>query len=82
MSPRAFQGRQEREVRGAYREVERTFPPGTTVISVAQPLGLLAFHLLEPRADDGFVDWAMLDDFIEAGTAYPVARSLTPVRAR
>lgn len=81
-SRRAFQGRQERQVQGAYREVERTFPPGTTVISVAQPLGLLAFHLLEPRADDGFLDWAMLDEFIEVGSAYPVARSFTPVNVR
>ncbi len=82
VSRRAFQGRQEREVRGAYHEVERTFPPGTTVISVAQPLGLLAFHLLEPRSDDGFLDWAMLDEFIAPGSAYPIARSLTGVTVR
>ena len=82
VAPRAFQGRQEREVQGAYREVERTFPPGTTVVSVAQPLGLLVFHLLEPRADDGFLDWAMMDEFIDVGEPYPVARSLVPVAVR
>ncbi|GMR13338.1 MAG: M14 family metallopeptidase [Gemmatimonadota bacterium] len=82
VSVRPFQGRQEREVWGAYREMERTFAPGTTMISVAQPLGLLAFQLLEPRADDGFLDWAMLDRFVEVGSPYPVVRSMTPVNVR
>ena len=79
---RPFQGRQERQVQGAYHEVERTFQAGTTVISVAQPLGLLAFHLLEPRADDGFLNWAMLDEFIQVGSPYPVLRTLAPVGLR
>ena len=42
-------------------------------VRVDQPLGRLAFTLLEPRSDDGFANWALLDEQIEAGT-YPVLR--------
>ena len=42
-------------------------------MSVDQPLGRLAFTLLEPRSDDGFVSWAILDEEIEGGTL-PILR--------
>jgi zinc carboxypeptidase len=78
-SERAFQNRNERQVWGAYRAEERTLPPGTVVVAVDQPLGRLAFHLLEPRADDGFVNWAILDGQVEVGGDYPIVRSRAPV---
>jgi hypothetical protein len=73
VSPRAFQGHQEVEVFGAWESVTRTLPAGTTVVEVSQPLGRLAFYLLEPRADDGLANWGLLDDFIEDGE-YPILR--------
>ena len=79
VAERAFQGRNARDVWGSYRTVERTLPAGTVLVSVAQPLGRLAFHLLEPRADDGFLTWALLDDHIRAGQAYPILRSHVPL---
>ncbi len=79
VAERAFQGRTAREVWGSYRTAERTLPAGTVLVSVAQPLGRLAFHLLEPRADDGFLTWALLDDHITPGHAYPILRSHVPL---
>jgi hypothetical protein len=73
VSPRAFQGRNERTVWGRWESVTEVVPEGTVSVSLAQPLGRLAFTLLEPRSDDGFTNWGILDSSIEAGT-YPVLR--------
>jgi hypothetical protein len=48
-------------------------PEGTAYVAMDQPLGRLAFSLLEPRSDDGLVAWALLDDWIER-EALPVWR--------
>ena len=56
-----------------------TLPVGTAYVSVDQPLGRLAFTLLEPRSDDGFVSWAILDDEIEGGTL-PILRESPETR--
>jgi len=68
-----FQGRRERTVWGAWVEVREALPVGTLRVPVDQPLGRLAFSLLEPRSDDGFVAWALMDEQMEAG-AIPVLR--------
>ncbi len=73
VSERAFQGHNERELFGEWVSEERTLPAGTTVVDASQPLGRLAFYLLEPRADDGLVDWALLDRWLDGGE-YPVTR--------
>jgi hypothetical protein len=45
---------------------------------LAQPLGNLAFYLLEPQSDDGLVTWNFFDDYFDkAGIAtkpveYPI----------
>jgi hypothetical protein len=39
-----------------------------------QPLGRLAFYLLEPASDDGLVAWNYLDDQLKDATIYPVFR--------
>jgi hypothetical protein len=44
-------------------------------ISTSQPLGRLAFYLLEPTSDDGLVAWNYLDDQLRDGTiVYPILR--------
>jgi hypothetical protein len=69
-----FQGHHERRLMGAYRSVRRTLPAGTYRVPMDQPLARLAFTLLEPRSDDGFVNWNVLDDAVEGAAAYPVLR--------
>ena len=71
---RPFQGRVERTITGSWEATAEVLPPGTMAVPVDQPLGRLAFSLLEPRSDDGFTNWAILDDAIEAGN-YPILRS-------
>jgi hypothetical protein len=52
-------------------------PAGTAYVPLDQPLGRLAFTLLEPRSDDGLVDWAIVDADIERGEV-PVLRARPP----
>jgi hypothetical protein len=74
-----FQGHRERTVWGRYTQGERTIPAGTWVVPVEQPLGRLAFTLLEPRSDDGFLNWNLLDAALREARAYPVLRTFAPV---
>jgi hypothetical protein len=73
--PRAFQNHQERTVEGAYEPIDQTLPAGTAVVSMDQPLARLAFLLLEPRSDDGLLDWNVLDDVVKDAKYYPIPRS-------
>jgi hypothetical protein len=78
VSQREYQGHKQRSLYGRYEEVEVTLPIGTAVVSVAQPLGRLAFLLIEPRSDDGLVTWNVLDQALEESDAYPILRAMRP----
>ena len=45
-----------------------------TLTAQLTPQSLQAFPLLEPRSDDGFVNWNLLDAWITSGRALPVWR--------
>jgi hypothetical protein len=51
-----------------------TVPAGAFAVSVAQPLGRLAFYLLEPTSDDGVTTWNLLDQWVDNGKTYPILR--------
>ena len=70
-----FQGHRERTVWGRWEPAERELPAGTLVVPVDQPLGRLLFTLLEPRSDDGFLNWDLLGGAMEGARAYPVLRT-------
>jgi len=74
-STRAYQGHQERTLTGAWNEVEQEVPAGTLIVPVDQPLGKLVFMLLEPRSEDGFANWNLLDDVLEQAVLYPITRT-------
>ncbi|MGH7465914.1 MAG: hypothetical protein ACREK1_12110, partial [Longimicrobiales bacterium] len=71
---REFQGHRERTVHGAWTNA--TVPAGAeaVVVSLDQPLARLIFTLLEPRSDDGLVDWNYFDRSIESGSGVPIVR--------
>lgn len=73
VAEREFQGHRERTVWGHWVAERVTLPEGAAYVSLDQPLGRLAFTLLEPRSDDGFTAWGFLDPEIEAGS-FPVLR--------
>jgi hypothetical protein len=75
MEERAYQLRQAQTAWGAYRTETRTLPAGTAWVPMDQPLARVAFTLLEPRSDDGFVAWGFLPQTLKAGEPYPVFRA-------
>jgi hypothetical protein len=68
-----FQGHRERTVWGEWITGSETVPEGAVRVPLDQPLGRLAFSLLEPRSDDGLIAWAFLDAWVEEGSV-PVLR--------
>ena len=74
-SSREYEGHQEQTVFGSYRSVTRALDSGTVVVLMDQPLARVAFGLLEPRSDDGFVAWGFLVDSLSGGAPYPVTRA-------
>jgi hypothetical protein len=74
-SEREFQGHRERRLEGRWEAVRETIPAGTVIVPSAQPLGRLAFYLLDPRSDDGLVAWNVLDAALEGAGRYPVLRA-------
>ena len=76
LSERAFEGHNERTLTGSWGPSDRELPAGTMRIDMKQPLARLAFYLIEPRSDDGLVDWNLLDESLgEAVPAYPIVRT-------
>jgi hypothetical protein len=52
----------------------RTLPAGTYVVRAGQPYGLLAFYLLEPESEDGFMQWSFYDNIVAPHMEFPVLR--------
>jgi hypothetical protein len=69
---RAFQGHNEIRLKGLYKKESVTFPAGTILVRMAQPLATLAAYLLEPESDDGLTAWNFLDAYLEVGKTHPI----------
>jgi hypothetical protein len=74
VAAREFQGHRERTVHGMWQAATVQVPAGSVLIAMDQPLARLAFTLLEPRSDDGLVNWNYFDRQIEAGRGVPIVR--------
>jgi hypothetical protein len=73
---REFQGHQERTLEGSWAEATRELPAGTLRVDMRQPLARLALYLLEPRSDDGLLDWNLLDEALGPDPqVYPIVRT-------
>ncbi len=77
LADRPTEGHRERTIEGSWGPAEFLIPAGTVAIPVDQPLGRLAFTLLEPRSDDGFVNWNLLDDEIRPSGSFPIVRVMS-----
>lgn len=71
---RPYQGHLLRQAQGVWHDREVELEAGTVVVPVRQPLGRLIVLLLEPRSDDGFLAWNLLDEALEESDVYPVLR--------
>ncbi len=78
-SPRPFQGHREMRIDGRWIQTERTIPAGSFLVRTNQPLGLLAFYMLEPQSDDGLVTWNYFDAVGKPGAEFPVLRTFIPL---
>lgn len=71
-----------RTITGAWEKTEQAIPAGSLVIPMDQPLARLAFILFDPRSDDGFMAWNILDPMLGATPApefYPVLRTMETI---
>ncbi len=71
---REFQGHRAIRLEGSWSEVRRPIAAGSWIVRMAQPMGLVAFYMLEPESDDGLVTWNFFDPELAAGQEYPVYR--------
>ncbi|WP_420126051.1 M14 family metallopeptidase [Longimicrobium sp.] len=74
VAERAFQGHRERRVWGRWETQTPRMAPRMMGVPMDQPLARLVFTLLEPRSDDGFAAWNLLDRWIEPDRRYPIIR--------
>ncbi|MCA1651617.1 MAG: hypothetical protein LC753_15530 [Acidobacteria bacterium] len=70
-----FQKHRERSLTGTWVAAERQLPKGTLKIDMTQPLARLAFYLIEPRSDDGLVNWNLLDTALTDAKVFPIVRT-------
>ena len=80
---RDYQGTHRmRTLTGAWEATTQTLPIGSLIIPMDQPLARLAFVLFDPRSDDGFMSWNILDAVLGAAPTpglYPVLRTMETV---
>ena len=69
---REYQGHHAQTLFGVYEQTNLTLSAGTLVVPVEQPLGRLAFSLLEPRSDDGLAAWGLIET--AEADVYPILR--------
>jgi hypothetical protein len=70
-----FEGHAMRKIDGAWGAAPKISGDAKYLeIRTDQPLGRLAFYLLEPASDDGLVAWNYLDDQLKDATIYPILR--------
>jgi hypothetical protein len=77
---RPFQGHRLITLDGTFSPRPAGVEAGWFVVKMSQPLGVLAFHLLEPESTDGVSAWGFLDGVTE-GKPYPILKAMEQVNA-
>ena len=78
-----YQNHKMRTIAGKWEAADLEVPAGSLVIPMDQPLARLAFILFDPRSDDGFMTWNVLDESLARTPApefYPVVRTMESLR--
>jgi len=71
---RLFQGHHETSVTGRFERRDVDIAAGSLVVRTDQPLGRLAFYLLEPESNDSLATWNGLDADLAPGKVHPVLK--------
>jgi hypothetical protein len=78
-----YQNHKMRTVTGQWEAADLVLPAGSIVVPMDQPLARLAFILFDPRSDDGFMTWNLLDESLGRTPSpefYPVVRTMEAVK--
>jgi hypothetical protein len=62
---RKFEGHFMARAYGKFIPGKKKFNKGDYLVELTQPLGNLAFYLLEPQSDDGYITWNFFDEYLE-----------------
>lgn len=73
-SSQAFQGHKLIRMDGQFVSDVATAKVGDFIVRTTQPLGALAFYMLEPESLDGVAAWGFLAAPIASGATYPIAK--------
>jgi hypothetical protein len=72
----AYEGHTARTITGKWEPADLNVPAGTLVVRIDQPLGRLAVLLLEPRSEDSFAAWGLMEDSLAAQPQlFPITRT-------
>ncbi|HVT10629.1 MAG TPA: M14 family metallopeptidase [Fimbriimonadaceae bacterium] len=74
----AFQGHKLMRVEGGFTRAHARFAQGSYLVRTAQPLGTLAFYILEPESTDGAAAWGFFSQPPAANALYPVVKCPLP----
>lgn len=75
IASREYQGHKAQTIWGTYDQIDAQLSTTLIKVDIDQPLGRLAFYLLEPRSDDGLLNWGLIE---AEGPYYPVLRIPAP----
>jgi hypothetical protein len=78
VADRPFQNRRLTRLEGEFRGSDVQAEAGWVLVRTAQPLGVLAFHILEPEGLDGAAAWGFIHD-LGADRLYPVYKVMNPL---
>ena len=78
MEERPFQGRRNVRVEGRWQRGDVRVEAGSIVVQLAQPLGVVATYLIDPRSDDGLVAWNVGDRVASGQLRANVGRLMAP----
>lgn len=74
----AFQGHKLITLDGSFKRQKASWDAGSFLVRTAQPLGVLAFHILEPESIDGATAWGFLGEKFPVGSSYPFDKVVDP----
>jgi hypothetical protein len=72
----AFQGHKLVKLEGDFSSIEMRMAEGSFLVRTAQPLGALAFYLLEAESTDGIGAWGILQTVPKVGDPFPIVKLL------
>ncbi|MFY9235482.1 MAG: M14 family metallopeptidase [Fimbriimonadaceae bacterium] len=74
MDAQPFQGHRLVRLEGKFSMANMAAEPGSYLVRTAQPLGVLAFYMLEPEGLDGVMSWGFLSKPPEVNSVFPIRK--------